>query len=530
MKKEIEALTRAYQEVKEGRFVIPEEVPANERTAFHGAAAAAHKDGKSHFNFGGKKYPVTMKKDTARAIADDVKEDVENEMMHNDKIVLKSKKKKKGEDDPDGENGETAVMNPKNENVKSADKKPEKYIGADGKTHVRMVPVDREVIKTKKESTDMSIREKLLSVLESDRAAHYKGATKPEEYDEKSKSSKGAMDMLNTPKEVGADIKKATDDNAKAEKKAKVSPKNSTDKDAKGDMKIVNPVVDITQKAGMKESFTHEVDHTGNDMEATRFAMKARDAGIKAQVRYPGKGKHTVVHLGHHDEKHIHNFLKKHYDSNHDMEDTKAARMTSTKESYQPMHEEYTHEVDHDGDHHDQDAFVKQAQKSGIKAKVHTRSGPGGGAAVIHLGHSDEGKIHDFLKKNYSSDHTMGDTKASRITQAKESFSFSKTVKSIASAYQSMYAPKEDLEQVDNVNEDSHDDMAAKHEMHWADHTKKAKEARDAGDRDHAVAHMMAADAHDHAGRSHEKQSKFAKQNTKKAMAASQKANNFYKD
>jgi len=44
------------------------------------------------------------------------------------------------------------------------------------------------------------------------------------------------------------------------------------------------------------------------------------------------------------------------------------------------------------------------------------------------------------------------------------------------------------------------------------------------------VAHMMAADAHDHAGRSHEKQSKFAKQNTKKAMAASEKANNFYKD
>ena len=259
MKKTIEALARAYQEVKEGRFVIPEEVPANERTAFHGAAAAAHKDGKTHFNFGGKKYPVTMKKDTARAIADDVKEDVENEMMHNDKVVLKSKKKKKGEDDPDGENGETAVMNPKNENVRTADKKPEMYIGRDGKKHVRMVPVDREVIKTKKESTDMSIREKLLSVLESDRAAHYKGATKPEEYDEKSKSSKGAMDMLNTPKEVGADIKKATDDNAKAEKKAKVSPKNSTDKDVKGDMKIINPVVDITQKAGMKESFSKTV-------------------------------------------------------------------------------------------------------------------------------------------------------------------------------------------------------------------------------------------------------------------------------
>ena len=55
-------------------FEIPEDIPANERTAFHGAAAGAHKAGKTHFTFQGKKYPVTMKKDTAQAIADDVKE------------------------------------------------------------------------------------------------------------------------------------------------------------------------------------------------------------------------------------------------------------------------------------------------------------------------------------------------------------------------------------------------------------------------------------------------------------------------
>ena len=52
------------------KFLIPEEIPATERTAFHGAAAAAHKAGKSHFSFAGKKHPVTMKKDTANAIAD----------------------------------------------------------------------------------------------------------------------------------------------------------------------------------------------------------------------------------------------------------------------------------------------------------------------------------------------------------------------------------------------------------------------------------------------------------------------------
>ena len=57
-------------QVQENKFLIPEEIPANERTAFHGAAAAAHKAGKKSFNFGGKTHPVTMKKDTANAIAD----------------------------------------------------------------------------------------------------------------------------------------------------------------------------------------------------------------------------------------------------------------------------------------------------------------------------------------------------------------------------------------------------------------------------------------------------------------------------
>ena len=52
------------------KYHIPEEIPANERTAFHGAAAAAAKAGKKKFNFGGKTHPVTMKKDTATKIAD----------------------------------------------------------------------------------------------------------------------------------------------------------------------------------------------------------------------------------------------------------------------------------------------------------------------------------------------------------------------------------------------------------------------------------------------------------------------------
>lgn len=218
MKKVVEALTRAYQEVIEKKLDPVGQADAD--------------------------------------IDNDGDVDGTDKYLHNRRKAIKKAIKKSGKDDPKGENGETAVMNPKNENVRSADKKPEMYTAPDGRKRTRMVPVDREVIK--KESTDMSIREKLLSVIEN-RGEHVKGATKPEGLHDKSQSSKGAMDMLNTPKEVGADIKKATDDNAKAEKKAKVSPKNSTDKNAPGDTKVINPPEDITKKAGMKESFSKTI-------------------------------------------------------------------------------------------------------------------------------------------------------------------------------------------------------------------------------------------------------------------------------
>ena len=51
-------------------FVVPEEIDVKERTAFMGAAAAAHKAGKKTFPFGGKIHPVTIKKDTAAAVSD----------------------------------------------------------------------------------------------------------------------------------------------------------------------------------------------------------------------------------------------------------------------------------------------------------------------------------------------------------------------------------------------------------------------------------------------------------------------------
>lgn len=51
------------------KFVLPEEILATEKNAFFTAAANAHKAGKSHFMFSGKKYPVTMSKDAAKTFS-----------------------------------------------------------------------------------------------------------------------------------------------------------------------------------------------------------------------------------------------------------------------------------------------------------------------------------------------------------------------------------------------------------------------------------------------------------------------------
>lgn len=108
------------KDVNESKFVIPEEVPATERTAFHGAAAAAHKAGKTSFSFAGKKHPVTMKKDTANAIADqkegyykDLEIKRQDKEMGAKPVPAKKKKEAKG----GGKEGDVE-MNPKMDSEK----------------------------------------------------------------------------------------------------------------------------------------------------------------------------------------------------------------------------------------------------------------------------------------------------------------------------------------------------------------------------------------------------------------------------
>ena len=71
-----------------------------------------------------------------------------------------------------------------------------------------------------------------------ERAKHYKGATPPEGMMDNSKSSKGAMDMVNQPKEINNDDEKGHDDVSKAGRvgpSAKARPGDNM----KGDKKVI---------------------------------------------------------------------------------------------------------------------------------------------------------------------------------------------------------------------------------------------------------------------------------------------------
>ena len=204
----------AYNEATQ--YIIPEEIPANERTAFHGAAAAAAKAGKKSFNFGGKTHPVTMKKDTAKAIADDnVKEGMYKDM--------------------DTEKGEP---NPRSDAKVKADMKKRRKTE---KSDVDMNPkLDKGTKDNSMEQKESTIRAKLMAVLEGDRAKHYKGATKPETMDDKLKG-KGAKDMVNQPKEVDDTEEKGHIDGVKATRAGpnQAKARSGGDNVKKGDTKII---------------------------------------------------------------------------------------------------------------------------------------------------------------------------------------------------------------------------------------------------------------------------------------------------
>ena len=303
-------------------FQIPEDIPFKERNAFMGAAASAAKAGKSHFNFGGKKHPVTMDKKVATKITDDA-DAMKAFLAKGGKITKLPPGKAQGyhgKDDPGKgmhgmmAKGDTKAMGTRKK-VKSMgeevvdealnkDDKPfvkklignlrkgskthgkqaddlEKAMNSEAKRTVHSDKEDRLVTlkiknpapkkkagetatmnpklgttekgKSEMEQKESTIRKKLLAVLESDRASHYKSATEPEEMD--SKMSPGGKKMKADIQGNTTDVdmlKKAFDDVSKAGKAGPaMKPRTNDKKD--GDKKMMTPPEDVTKKAGMKE-------------------------------------------------------------------------------------------------------------------------------------------------------------------------------------------------------------------------------------------------------------------------------------
>ena len=182
-----------------------------------------------------------------------------------DFAMLRAKKKKKTEEntpgrmsDVDGNDITKKKKKTDEATHASADKKPEKYHDDEGKEKTRMVPTKKKKKDKDEGDIDMNpklekggnaaseqkesrIRTALKSIIEGDRAKHYKGATKPETMDDKLKG-KGAKDMMNQPKEVDDTETKGHDDASKAGRVTKpAKQRNGGDQVRSGDQKIVNP-------------------------------------------------------------------------------------------------------------------------------------------------------------------------------------------------------------------------------------------------------------------------------------------------
>jgi len=178
--------------------------------------------------------------------------------INNDGVVDKSDKylhnRRKTIKKAMGTKGETATMNPKlsNESVTSADKKPEAYVAADDKTKYRMVSKDKNMVKT-----ESRIRESLLSVLEK-KDPHTKGSIAQPMDDNLSGEGAKKMKKDHEP-EVKLDVKDVHPDTEKAVDVVGKAKARAGD-NQQGDKKIVNPVDDVTKKAGYKtETFIDRI-------------------------------------------------------------------------------------------------------------------------------------------------------------------------------------------------------------------------------------------------------------------------------
>ena len=449
------ALENMAQGVDEStKYHIPEDIPQNERTAFHGAAAAAAKSGKKSFNFGGKTHPVTMKKDTANAIADQKESVGKTAGDHGYYHLQKAKElaKKDGHD---------------YDKLPQYDRTHDKH-----KDHYDSRAKKESVKKEATHTTDYFTGHKHAARAGMGVKVHSKGA-----------DGDNVTISHSDPKK----LQKYVDNHLGGGK--------------------------IKEAAGIPHKYTVDLyhkDHGSHDS----FIKKAKSAGIKGAYSGVNKDGKVKVSLNHHDNSDggtIHKFLKKHYDKDmthgnmqtmktgsssqkestmtfreklmsvlegdkashykgatkpepmpkddehgakkmkaghpikkDDHEETSTAAEKSTKPSKMrgndnkqgdkniipsatkdtpanktvkekfnsllkaySVVEDYTHEFDVDSNHLKK--VMSAAKKNGIKAKVHTMKGPGGGNPVVHLGHKDTDTMHKFVKKHYDPDYKKSD-------------------------------------------------------------------------------------------------------------------------
>lgn len=265
-KQDIERMARAWQEVTENRFVIPEEIPANERTAFHGAAAAASKAGKKSFSFAGKTHPVTMKKDTATKIADQKEETEVNELKTS---TYKSYMKKSEKDDEKayktgdynrsvkrgiGQAMASDALKRKAAKEENMDDDKEERMHSTDKT--KNTPVKKKAGDTaimnpkmdtdKKATSESRIRKALMGVL-SEKENHSPNKDKAETMDDKFKGD-GAKQMKKDLEGPTVDIEKQSHDDAAKAGRAGPSTKMRSNDNKQGDKKVVNPVAGVVTK------------------------------------------------------------------------------------------------------------------------------------------------------------------------------------------------------------------------------------------------------------------------------------------
>lgn len=291
-------------DVNESKFIIPEEIPANERTAFHGAAAAAAKSGKKSFSFAGKTHPVTMKKDAAKAIADEYgsvtvkgKPRAGNNPFRGGRPTVKTEGMYK---DMDTEKSEPTPRS--DTKVKADMKKRRKTDKSDVDMNPKLDKGTKDNSMEQKEST--GIRAKLMSVLseKNDRAKHYKGAMKPETPEDKL-SGKGAKDMMEPAKNAKVDDteEKGHIDAVKAGKTGpQAKARGGSDATRSGDQKIIPSA---TPTKGMKS--TMEAYASMYEMEMLTHKKKIAAA----------QAKFDATRDAHHKAREVHNDLaKKHGD------------------------------------------------------------------------------------------------------------------------------------------------------------------------------------------------------------------------